>query len=274
VWAPQLLGDNISIISPNSAVIASGIIYWMGVDKFYYYDGRIQTLSCDLLRYVFQDLNQDQALQVFSGTNEGFNEVWWFYCSADSNAIDKYVIYNYLEKVWYYGTMSRTAWLDSGLLSFPTAATDIAYNTSGTVTLGTLVSHEEGLNDNTTGVPVPISAYISSSEFDIGDGHNFGFVWRVLPDLTFTESTDAPNGDSARVTMTLYGLANSGSGVTSSVGQPVVSGSSYVITEEFTGQIDTRIRAREMIFKIESNQLNTTWQAGAVRMDIRPDGRR
>jgi len=269
VWAPQLLGDNISIIGPNSAVIASGIIYWMGVDKFYYYDGRIQTLSCDLLRYVFQDLNQDQALQVFCGTNEGFNEVWWFYCSANSTAIDKYVVYNYLEKVWYYGTMSRTAWLDSGLLSFPTAA---IYNTD--TATGNLVSHEEGLNDNATGVPVPISAYISSSEFDIGDGHNFGFVWRVLPDLTFTESTDAPNGDSARVTMTLYGLANSGSGVTSSVGQPVVSGSSYVITEEFTGQIDTRIRARQMIFKIESNQLNTTWQAGAVRMDIRPDGRR
>jgi len=189
VWAPQLLGDNISIISPNAAVIASGVIYWMGVDKFYYYDGRIQTLSCDLLRYVFQDLNQDQALQVFSGTNEGFNEVWWFYCSADSNAIDKYVIYNYLEKVWYYGTMSRTAWLDSGLLSFPTAA---IYNTD--TATGNLVSHEEGLNDNATGVPAPISAYISSSEFDIGDGHNFGFVWRVLPDLTFTESTDAPMG--------------------------------------------------------------------------------
>ena len=269
VWAPQLLGDNISIMSPNSAVIASGIIYWMGVDKFYYYDGRIQTLSCDLLRYVFQDLNQDQALQVFCGTNEGFNEVWWFYCSANSTAIDKYVVYNYIEKVWYYGTMSRTAWLDSGLLSFPTAAT---YNT--TTATGNLVSHEEGLNDNATGVPVPINAYISSSEFDIGDGHNFGFVWRVLPDLTFTTSTGAPNGDAARVTVTLYGLANSGSGTTSSVGQPVVSGSSYVITEEFTGQIYTRIRARQMIFKIESNQLNTTWQSGAMRMDIRPDGRR
>ena len=269
VWAPQLLGDNISIMGPNAAVIASGVIYWMGVDKFYYYDGRIQTLSCDLLRYVFQDLNQDQALQVFCGTNEGFNEVWWFYCSANSTAIDKYVVYNYLEKVWYYGTMSRTAWLDSGLLSFPTAAT---YNT--TTATGNLVFHEEGLNDNATGVPVPISAYISSSEFDIGDGHNFGFVWRVLPDLTFTTSTGAPNGDAARVTVTLYGLANSGSGATSSVGQPVVSGSSYVITEEFTGQIYTRIRARQMILKIESNQLNTTWQSGAMRMDIRPDGRR
>jgi hypothetical protein len=269
VWAPQLLGDNISIMGPNSAVIASGIIYWMGVDKFYYYDGRIQTLSCDLLRYVFQDLNQQQALQVFCGTNEGFNEVWWFYCSANSTAIDKYVVYNYLEKVWYYGTMSRTAWLDSGLLSFPTAA---IYNTA--TATGNLVSHEEGLNDNATGIPVPINAYISSSEFDIGDGHNFGFVWRVLPDLTFTESTDAPNGDSARVTVTLYGLANSGSGATSSVGQPVISANSYLITEQFTGQIDTRIRARQMILRIQSNQLNTTWQSGAMRMDIRPDGRR
>ena len=115
VWAPQLLGDNISIMSPNSAVIASGIVYWMGVDKFYVYDGRVQTLNCDLRRFVFGDLNQEQALQVFSGTNEGFNEVWWFYCSGSSTTVDRYVIYNYLEKIWYYGTMSRTAWLDSGL---------------------------------------------------------------------------------------------------------------------------------------------------------------
>jgi hypothetical protein len=269
VWAPQLLGDNISIMSPNAAVIASGVVYWMGVDKFYVYDGRVQTLNCDLRRYVFQDLNQEQSLQVFSGTSEGFNEVWWFYCSANSTAIDKYVIYNYLEKVWYYGTMARTAWLDSGLQSYPIAA---AY--SSTTATGNLINHEQGLNDNTTGTATAINAYIGSSEFDIGDGHNFGFVWRVLPDLTFENAENTPAGAVPSVTMTLYGLTNSGSGRTSSASQPVASSSAYDITEEFTGQIYTRMRGRQMIFKIASNQVNTCWQLGAPRIDIRPDGRR
>jgi len=269
VWASQLLGDNISIMSPNAAVIASGIVYWMGVDKFYSYDGRVQTLNSDLRRYVFGDLNQEQSLQVFSGTNEGFNEVWWFYCSANSAAIDKYVIYNYLEKIWYYGTMSRTAWLDSGLQSYPIAAN---YVTAAST--GNLINHEQGLNDNTTGTPVAIDAYISSSEFDIGDGHNFGFVWRVLPDLTFESSENSPTGAVPSVAMTLYGLANSGSGVTSTASQPVAKSNTYVITEEFTGQIFTRMRGRQMIFKISSNQLGTAWQLGAPRIDIRPDGRR
>ena len=269
VWAPQLLGDNISIMSPNSAVIASGVVYWMGVDKFYAYDGRVNTLNCDLRRYVFQDLNQDESLQVFAGTNEGFNEVWWFYCSANSTTVDKYVIFNYLEKIWYYGTMERTAWLDSGLLPFPIAA---KYNSS--LITGNLINHETGLNDNTTGTAVAINAYISSSEFDIGDGHNFGFVWRVLPDLSFENATNSPASVAPQVTMTLYGLTNSGSGTTSSASGTVVKGSTYVITEEFTGQIYTRMRGRQMIFKIGSNQVNTCWQLGAPRIDIRQDGRR
>jgi hypothetical protein len=269
VWAPQLLGDNVSIMGTNAAVIASGIVYWMGVDKFYSYDGRVQTLNCDLRRFVFSDLNQDQGLQVFAGTNEGFNEVWWFYCSANSTVIDKYVIYNYVEKIWYYGTMSRTAWLDSGLQSYPIAANYFT-NTS----TGNLINHETGLNDNTTGTAVAIDAYISSSEFDIGDGHNFGFVWRVLPDLTFENATSTPAGALPSVAMTLQGLANSGSGVTSTASQPVSKSNTYVITEQFTGQIYTRMRGRQMIFKISSNQINTCWQLGAPRIDIRPDGRR
>ena len=269
VWASQLLGDNISIMSPNAAVIASGIVYWMGVDKFYSYDGRVQTLNCDLRRFVFQDLNQAQSLQVFSGTNEGFNEVWWFYCSANASAVDKYVIYNYVEKIWYYGTLSRTAWLDSGLQSYPIAANYV----TATLT-GNLINHETGLNDNTTGTAVAIDAYISSSEFDIGDGHNFGFVWRVLPDLTFGNATSTPAGALPAVSMTLQGLANSGSGVTSTASQPVSKSNTYVITEQFTGQIFTRMRGRQMIFKIASNQVNTTWQLGAPRIDIRADGRR
>jgi hypothetical protein len=261
VWGTQLLGDNISIAGSNAAVLASGVVYWMGVDKFYMYDGRVQTLNCDLRRYVFGDFNQDQSAQVFAGTNEGFNEVWWFYCSAGSTEVDKYVIYNYLEKVWYYGTMGRTAWLDTGLQPYPIAATYI----------NNIVNHESGVDDGATATPAPILANISSSEFDIGDGHNFGFVWRVLPDLTFGGSAASPT---PQVTMTLQGLTNSGSGVTASAGQAVVKGSTYVITEEFTGQIYTRVRGRQMIFKIESDQLGTTWQLGAPRIDIRPDGRR
>ena len=259
-WGAQSLGDNISIIGPNAVALASGIVYWMGVDKFYSYDGRVQTLKCDLRRYVFQDFNAAQSAQVCAGTNEGFNEVWWFYCSANSTTIDRYVVFNYAENVWYYGTMARTAWLDSGLLDYPLAAT---YSNN-------LVFHENGLDDNETGTPQPLNAYISSSEFDIGDGHNFGFVWRILPDLTFENST----ANTPTVNMTLYGLYNSGSGSIDSAGQNVLKGSNYVITEEFTGQIYTRVRGRQMIFKIASDQVGTTWQLGAPRIDIKPDGRR
>lgn len=264
VWNAQLLGDNISIVSPNAAIVASGVVYWMGVDKFYAYDGRVQTLNCDLRRYVFSDINPAQYDQIFVGTNEGFNEIWWFYCSTNSTTIDKYVVYNYMEKVWYYGTMARTAWADSGLRAYPEAAT---YSNN-------LVDHEYGVNANEAGEVSAINAYIASSEFDIGDGHNFGFVWRVLPDLTFENSTSAPNGDAAQVTMALYGLTNSGSGVTSDASASVQKGASYNITEEFTGQVYTRYRGRQMIFKISSNQINTAWQLGAPRIDIRQDGRR
>jgi hypothetical protein len=170
------------------------------------------------------------------------------------------VVFNYLEKVWYYGTMDRTAWLDSGLLDYPLAATYI----------NNLVNHEDGVDDNSTAVPAPIEAYIASSEVDIGDGHNFGFVWRVLPDLTFAAST----GAQPQVNMTLQALTSSGSGVTSSAGQAVNKGSTYVVTEEFTGIIYTRLRGRQMIFRIDSDRLGTTWQLGAPRIDIRPDGRR
>jgi hypothetical protein len=270
VWGTQLLGDNISIMGPNSAVIASGIVFWMGVDKFYAYDGRVNTLNCDVRRYVFNDINMDQRQQVFCGTNEGFNEVWWFYCSANASFPDRCVIYNYLEKIWYYGTISRTAWFDSGLLPYPIATTyDQATQT------GRLVSHESGLNDNTTGVDLPLDSYISSSEFDIDDGHNFGFVWRIIPDLTFSNSTNDPNtGLSPRVTMTLSGLYNSGSGRIDTGSGLVSKSSAYLLAEEFTGQIYTRVRGRQMIFAIESNQVNTAWQLGAPRIDIKPDGRR
>ena len=268
VWGSQLLGDNISIASPNAAIIASGVVYWMGVDKFYAYDGRIQTLNCDLRKFVFQDLNQNQSQQIFAGTNEGFNEVWWFYPSGTSSTINRYVVFNYVENAWYYGTMARTAWLDSGLRDYPMAAT---YQEG---TTGNIVYHENGLNDRATGTTAAIDAYISSSEFDIGDGHNFGFIWRMLPDLTFGNSSNAPNGDVPKLTLTLYGMANSGSGATSAAAANVSSSATYVITEEFTGELFTRLRGRQMIFKVGSNQINTAWQLGAPRIDIRQDGRR
>jgi hypothetical protein len=264
VWTAQLLADNVSIIGPNAAVIASGAVYWMGVDKFYKYDGRVQTLNCDLRRYIFSDFNPLQNEQVYAGTNEGFNEIWWFYCSSDSLVSDRYVVYNYLENVWYYGNIGRTAWLDSGLLPLPVAAT---YNHE-------LVQHEDGVDANDLGTSTALAAYISSSEFDIGDGHNFGYVWRILPDLTFENSVSTSTGTSPTVAMTLYPMQNSGSGTGNPAAANVVKGSTYNITEEYTGIIYTRARGRQMIFKIASDQIGTTWQLGAPRIDIKPDGRR
>ena len=266
VWGVQLLGDNISILSQNAAMVASGKVYWMGVDKFYVYDGRVQTLRCDLRNHIFSDFNASQNLQVFSGTSEGFNEVWWFYCSANSTTVDKYVVYNYAEDIWYYGSMARTAWLDSGLRDYPIAAT-YTYN---------LVNHEQGVDDNETGTTLPITATIGSSEFDIDDGHNFGFIWRILPDITFRGSTGELT---PQVTMTLAPMQNSGSGVNNpaSVGgsdNATVARVAVATIEEFTGQVYIRVRGRQLIFTCESSRIGTQWQLGAPRIDIKPDGRR
>jgi len=280
VWGSQLLGDNISIISENAATIASGIIYWMGVDKFYKYDGRIQTLRCDLRRYIYDDINLQQAPQVFASTSEGFNEVWWFYCSitgpngtgtaANPNVnVDRYVVYNYFENngegVWYYGQLARTAWLDSGLRDYPIAAT---YSNN-------LVNHESGVDDETTGSAQPIYSLISSAEFDIEDGNSFGFVWRMLPDITFRGSTTAnPTG-----TLTLIPMQNSGSGFNNprSVAgsdNAAVTRTSTTPIEQFTGQVYVRVRGRQMIMQFENEQLGSTWQLGSPRIDIKQDGRR
>jgi hypothetical protein len=275
VWRFQLLGDNISIIGPNAATIASGALYWMGIDKFYRYDGRISTLRCDLRNFIFENINKTQYGQVFCSTNEGFNEIWWFYCVGASTTITNYVVYNYAEDIWYYGTMERTAWLDSGLNNYPLAATYIP----------NLVEHENGIDDNSTSTPAAVEAYILSSEFDIEDGDRFGFVWRVVPDITFRQSTAGTN---PTVTMTLLPMQNSGSGynnptsvggnsyatVTSSGNQTITAGGKAYTIEQFTGQIYTRVRGRQMAFSVWSNQIGTTWQLGSPRMDIRQDGRR
>lgn len=267
VWATQLMGENISIIGPNAAIYASGVVYWMGIDKFYMYSGgAVNTLNCDLRRYVFQNINAQQNQQVYCSTVEGFNEVWWFYCAGTDTVPNNYVVYNYVDKIWYYGTMSRTAWLDTTLQSNPIGA---SYNAStGT---GQLLNQESGVDDVSTGTPVAIDAYIQSSEFDIQQGDHFSFVWRMLPDVTFTGS----NSTTPQATMTLYPLTSSGSGTgTGNTETVTYQGSSYTVTDEFTGIVYTRIRGRQLIFKMESNQIGTTWQLGAVRFDIRQDGRR
>lgn len=265
VWNAQILGDNISIVGQNATANASGIIYWMGRDKFYKYDGRVQTLRCDLREYIFNDFNALQSQQVYAGTNEGFNEIWWFYCSANSTAIDKYVVYNYVEDIWYYGTMARTAWLDSGTLDYPIAAT---YTKN-------IVNHEEGLNAYEGDSAEAIYAYITTSEFDIDDGHNFAFIRRILPDLTFRGST----ADVPTATMSVIPLNNSGSGYTdpASVGgadNAAIVRTATVPIEAFTGQVFIRVRGRQFAFKIESNQLDTVWQLGSPRIDYQLDGRR
>jgi hypothetical protein len=265
VWGAQILGSNISILSPNALAIGSGVVYWMGVDKFYAYDGRIQTLPSDLRRHVFGNFNQSQAAQVFAGTNEGFNEVWWFYCSANSTTIDRYVVYNYLEKIWYYGTLARTAWLDSGLQDYPIGATY----------LGNLVQHENGVDDNATGTPAAINAYIESAEFDIEDGQNFGFIWRMVPDVTFVGST----ANNPQLTMSLIPMKGAGSGFNNpqSLGgssSAAVTRTATVPIEQFTNIVYIRVRGRQLIMKAESNALGVTWQLGSPRIDVRMDGRR
>lgn len=267
VWGFNILEGNTSCSSPNAVATAAGVSYWMGRDKFYKYDGRVQTLRCDLKSYIFKDINQQQILQTFAGTNEGFNEIWWFYCSSGSEEIDRYVVYNYLEDIWYYGTMGRTAWLDNGLNTAPLGAT---YNQN-------VVVHETGVDDDETGTPAAINASITSAEFDIDDGHNFSFIWRLLPDITFDGSSTT--GDTPSVTFTLNPMQNSGSGynvppsVAASASGAVSRVGSYEV-DQFTGQIYPRVRGRQMSISISSNTIGTTWQLGTPRIDVRPDGRR
>jgi len=265
VWGSNIIGDNISIMSQNSAILAAGVTYWMGIDKFYKYNGTVTTLRCDLREYIFANINQAQSQQIFSGTVEGFNEVWWFYCSGTSTTIDSYVVYNYQDDIWYYGQMARTAWVDSTTLTYPVSASYA----------NTLVYQENGLDDNISGTANAMDSYIQSSEFDLQFGSKFAFVNRILPDVTFRKST----ASSPQVTMTLIPMQNSGSGYNS----PQATGGSNVATitrtatapiEQFTGQVFIRLRGRQLIFQIEGNQLGLQWQLGTPRIEIKSDGKR
>jgi hypothetical protein len=295
VWGNQLLADNISIISPNAIATANNVTYWMGTDKFYTYSGRVETLPCALRQYIYTNINVQEAYQFFSGTNEGYNEIWWSYVSitgttstgengtgtpANPNIlVDRYVIYNHLERTWYYGTWNgttvrpRTAWLDSPLRAEPMAC--IGYTSGNAYTNGALVYHETGVDNDETGTPIAIDAYVQSSDFDIGDGHNFGFVWRLIPDVTFDGSTSA----APAVNFTVRPRQNPGANYGDSDNPAVTSAQSYASTtaynvQQFTQQIFVRIRGRQMAFRLESNTLGTQWQLGAPRIDVRADGRR
>jgi hypothetical protein len=280
VWSFQIMGDNISIAGPNAIATANNITYWMGTDKFYMYSGRVQTLPSTLREYVYNDINLEQAYQFCAGTNEGYSEVWWQYCSANSSVIDRYVIYNHLENTWYYGdwdnyqnvSQGRTAWLDSSLRSFPMATT---YGVAGGSSNAQLLYHESGVDDGTVNPSVPIVAQITSSDFDIGEGHNFGFVWRLIPDLTF----DGSNVNQPTAMFTVLPRANSGAPYGNSNNPDVVSAQNYqnqrtYAIQQFTQQVYVRIRGRQMAFKVSSDALGVQWQLGLTRMDIRPDGRR
>lgn len=269
VWGFNILSDNISIVGPNAVATANNLTYWMGVDKFYVYTGRVETLPCSLRTYVFGDINLQQSYQFFAGTNEGYSEVWWFYCSSTSEVIDRYVIYNYLDQVWYYGNLGRTAWSDSPLRDFPMGAT---YSQ-------TVVFHESGTNNTeVNGTTLPITSFIQSSDFDIGDGHNFGFVWRMIPDITFDGSTTS-SPDKPQVTFSLRPRQNPGAPYGTADAPTVQSAQSYnsiknYNVQEFTQIVYTRLRGRQMAFKISSDQLGCQWQLGAPRIDVRSDGRR
>jgi len=342
VWGFTLIGDNTSIISANAAIAVNTVVYWMGVDKFYQYNGRLETLSCTLWKFVYDNLNKTQQSQIVCGSNEGFSEIWWHYPSSNSQVNDSYIIYNYLEETWYYGTLNRSYWLDSPLRSSPMAAFSVqnsvlsydplnplviplndtatsvvlvdgsSYPNSGTVTIdseqiaytsvsnntllgctrgvnGTspsshvayssvtynvpnqIMFHEVGSDDQSTTTAAPIAAYLESSDVDIDDGNNFAFVWRVIPDLTFRGST----AESPRVMLSLKARINSGSAYTTAFTDPTnVTRTATVPVEQYTGQVYTRIRGRQMAFRVDSSDLGVAWQVGAMRIDIRPDGRR
>lgn len=319
VFGIQELADNISILSPRAVAVVNNTAYWLGHDKFYAYSGRVETLPCTLRNHIFQNLNYNQADQIVCGTNEGWNEIWWFYPTADSNVNNAYIVYNHLEKIWYYGNIHRTAWLDSSLREYPQAVTTTYFTASilgttmtvtgvtvgklavgdvisgigvapgtvitalgtgsgglGTYTVsisqnilgtemysnGIIYNHEQGTNDDT----LPLPAQITSSDFDLTEGEQFLLLKRIIPDVNFSGSTAA----APEVTMTIKPHNFPGSTYTNIDSANVIETSVDVYTE----QVFLRARARQLGFKISSEDLDVQWQLGSPRIDARPDGRR
>jgi hypothetical protein len=252
VFGIQELSDNISVASVRSVTMASNVVYWMGIDKFYAYNGRVEALPCTLRNHVFQNLNYDQLAQVICGTNEGWNEVWWFYPTANSLTNNAYVVYNHVDKIWYYGTINRTAWIDNPLRQYPQAV-------GGQY----LYNHEEGINDDIA----PMTAFIKSSDFDLAEGENYMLLRRLIPDVQFDGSTAA----TPAVDITLYPRNYPGSATFNGAinTRPIIETSANIYTE----QVFIRSRARQMALQIASDELGVQWQLGSPRIDARPDGK-
>lgn len=259
VFALQELGDNLSIMGPRAITVVNNMTFWMGHDKFYVYTGRVETLPCSLRNFVFNDINFDQADQIICGTNEGWNEVWWMYPSANSNINNRYVIFNHLERIWYYGNIDRNAWLDSPLREFPQASyTDITLERSY------LLDHEYTTNAD----GAPLAAYIQSSDFDIAEGDQLMLTRRVIPDISF-DGSSAANPEANFVIRPRNfpgGAYQSNATNTQRVIQTVVN--------QYTNEVFMRARARQVALRVESSGLDTQWQLGSPRLDLRPDGRR
>ena len=251
VFSIQELSDNISILSPRSVAVVNNTAYWFGHDKFYAYSGRVETLPCTLRNHVFENLNYSQANQIVVGTNEGWNEIWWFYPTANSNVNDAYVIYNHLEKIWYYGSIERTAWSDSSLREYPqSVASTVMYD------------QERGVNADV----LPLEANIASSDFDLVDGDQFILTKRIIPDINFDGST----ADEPEVTMYIKPRNFPGAAYSNTETGRVIETSVNI----YTDQIFMRARARQMAVEIASTDLGVQWQLGSPRLDGRPDGKR
>jgi hypothetical protein len=259
VFGLQEYADNISVISPRGMATTNNITYWMGTEKFYAYSGRVDTLPCSIRNYIFNDLNKDQADQIICGTNEGFNEIWWFYPSSQSNTNDRYVIYNHLEKVWYYGNLPRTAWIDSPLRDFPQAV-----ETDFDTQLGTIYNHEQGVNEDTE----PMVSYIQSNDFDINEGDKFILTKRIIPDISFANSVN----QNPEVTFAIRSRNFPGSDF--NPGNDDTARVTRASVDSFTQQIFIRTRARQLALRVSSEDLGTQWQFGTPRLDGRQDGER
>jgi hypothetical protein len=258
VFGIQELSDNISIASPRSVITVSNNAYWMGKDKFYTYSGRVDTLPCTLRNHVFENINYDQMAQVVCGTNEQWNEVWWHYPTANSSVNDAYVIYNHFDKIWYYGSMNRTAWNDSPLRVYPQAA-------GGADGSQYIYNHEQGVDDDL----LPMASYIQSSDFDLIDGDQFILIKRIIPDVQFDGSNLVTN-PAPSVLFTIKPRNFPGSDFGTSPAKNVITTN----VDTYTNQVFMRARAREMGFKISSSAIGVQWQLGSPRLDGRPDGKR
>jgi hypothetical protein len=252
------VSSNISIAGQNAAISTGDSVYWMGTGQFYMYNGTVTQMPCPVKEYVFSDINIYQLAKVAAASNAAFAEIWWFYPSATSEVNDKYVVFNYESNIWYYGTMSRTAWQDNAFAGLPIAAAQDGY----------IYYQESGLNDGSGDVPVPLNAYIESSVVDIGEGDQFMFASRIIPDITFRNSTTEPTA-----TFTIKARNYPGGNYFGTSNNSVVS-TATVPVQLFTEQSFIRVRGRSVALRVESNQVNTAWRLGSPRLDVRPDGRR